>query len=158
MEAWQIGLLGGGAAVIMLLVLSLQSRRLQALLRTWRRAKLLELFSKARPELLRKFFAQAAASGSPRGLRWRHAEWEPTQTLSRERATGLYVMLVPVTLLFEAVEGGDMEDAEAVGLAKQATGLFYFVGGRWRTAGKAVFNLSPEETLRHFAAQYEHVD
>ena len=48
-----------------------------------------------------------------------------------------------------------MEGLPAVGNLRNASAVFFFDGGRWQTAGKAVFNLNPEEAIERFAAQYE---
>jgi len=65
--------------------------------------------------------------------------------------------LVGVTIQFDAIEGSDMEGLPAVGNLRHASGVFFLRGGRWRTLGRAVFNLSPGETIEHFKQQYEHV-
>ena len=65
--------------------------------------------------------------------------------------------LVPVTIEFEAVEGSDMEGLPAVGNLRNATAVFYFDGGQWRTVGKTVFNMNPSEAILHFHSQYEPV-
>ena len=36
--------------------------------------------------------------------------------------------------------------------------IFIFAAGKWSTAGKAVFNLNPDEAVRHFHTQYEKLD
>src|SRR5262245_7949832 len=112
-------------------------------------------FEGQRPELEAAFFEAAAASGKPRGLRWKACDWEPGAEFAREIATGHLVALVGVTIQFEAVEGGDMEGLPAVGNLRNASAVFFYHGGRWRTAGKAVFNLNPDEVLAHFRNQYE---
>ena len=71
------------------------------------------------------------------------------------RATQQLAALVGVTIQFEAIEGGDMEGVAAVGNLRNAAAVFFFDRGQWRTIGKAVFNLNPDEALTHFAAQYE---
>ena len=114
-----------------------------------------ELFALTRPRLEEEFFATAAASGKPRGLRWKACEWEPRVEFARERATGNYVALVGVVLQFEAIEGGDMEGLPAVGNLRNASAVFFFHGGAWRTTGKAVFNLNPDEALARFKNQYD---
>ena len=63
-----------------------------------------------------------------------------------------------VTVSFAAIEGGSMEGVEAVGNLRNATAVFTFARGHWTTAGKAVFNLNPDETLAHFTNQYERVE
>jgi hypothetical protein len=50
-----------------------------------------------------------------------------------------------------------MEGVEAVGNLRNATAVFVFARGHWSTSGKAVFNMNPDEALRHFQHQYERV-
>jgi hypothetical protein len=114
-----------------------------------------ELFALARPLLEEEFFAAASASGKPRGLRWKACEWEPGVEFARERATGNLAALVAVVIRFEAVEGGDMEGLPAVGNPRNASAVFFFHEGRWRTTGKALFNLNPDEALARLTNQYE---
>ena len=113
------------------------------------------LFARLRPQLQKDFFQAVTASGKPRGLRWKALEWEPAVEFARERATGELAALAGVVIQFEAVEGGDMEGMEAVGNLRNASAVFFFHGGRWRTTGKAVFNLNPDEALVRFKDQYE---
>jgi hypothetical protein len=116
-----------------------------------------DLFEQERASLEQAYFQAAAASGKPRGLRWKAVEWEPGAVFARERATGRLAALVGVTIQFEAVEGGDMEGLPAVGNLRNASAVFFFHGGRWHTTGRTVFNLNPEEALAHFGRQYERV-
>jgi hypothetical protein len=48
-----------------------------------------------------------------------------------------------------------MEGLPAVGNLRNASAVFFFHRGRWHTAGKAVFNLNPDEALARFRNQYE---
>ena len=114
-------------------------------------------FAGRRAELEAKFFRAAAASGKPRGLRWKALEWEPGVALAREKATGRLAALVGVTIQFEAVEGSDMEGLPAVGNLRNASAVFFYHRGRWHTTGKALFNLNPDEVVARFANQYEPV-
>jgi hypothetical protein len=114
-----------------------------------------ELFARRRGELQERFFAAAAASGKPRGLRWKACDWEPGAEFARERATGRLAALVGVTIQFEAIEGGDMEGLPAVGNLRNASAVFFFHGGAWHTTGKAVFNLNPDEAIARFKNQYD---
>jgi hypothetical protein len=113
------------------------------------------LFQQQRERLELQFFQAAAASGKPRGLRWKALDWEPGAEFARERASGRLAALVGVTVRFEAVEGGDMEGLPAVGNLRNASAVFFFHGGRWHTTGRTVFNLNPDEALAHFGNQYE---
>jgi hypothetical protein len=142
---------GAGVAVVALLVLLvLAVRRGGVSLSAARGA-----FEVQRAELEAAFFAAAAASGKPRGLRWKACDWEPGAEFAREIATGHLAALVGVTIQFEAVEGGDMEGLPAVGNLRNASAVFFFHDGRWHTTGKAVFNLNPNEVLARYRNQYE---
>ena len=114
-----------------------------------------ELFARQRPRLQDAFFEAVAASGKPRGLRWKALEWEPAVEFARERSTGDLAALVGVIVQFEAVEGGDMEGVAAVGNLRNASAVFFFHGGQWRTTGKTVFNLNPDEVIARFKEHYE---
>ena len=43
-----------------------------------------------------------------------------------------------------------MEDVEAVGNLRAATGVFHFRDGRWTTGGRAIMNLEPDEAIRKY--------
>src|SRR5262249_57355931 len=116
-----------------------------------------ELFLLQRERLEGKFLSVAAGTGKPRGLRWKHCAFEQELELARDRSTGQLVALVPVTVQFEAIQGSDMEGLPAVGNLRNASAVFYFQRGQWHTAGRAVFNLNPDEALDHFQKQYERV-
>jgi hypothetical protein len=113
------------------------------------------LFQHQRERLELQFFQSAAASGKPRGLRWKAIDWESGAEFARERASGRLAALVGVTIQFEAIEGGDMEGLPAVGNLRNASAVFFFHGGRWHTTGRTIFNLNPDEALAHFRNQYE---
>jgi hypothetical protein len=113
------------------------------------------VFQQQRERLELQFFQAAAASGKPRGLRWKAIDWESGAEFARERATGQLAALVGVTIRFEAVEGSDMEGLPAVGNLRNASAVFFFHRGRWHTTGRTVFNLNPDEALAHFGNQYE---
>jgi hypothetical protein len=107
-------------------------------------------FRRQREQLEAKFFALAAASGKPRGLRWMAIDWESPAELAREPATGKLAVLVGITIQFEAIAGSDMEGLPAVGNLRNASAVFFYHRGRWHTTGRAVFNLNPDEAITHF--------
>jgi hypothetical protein len=146
---WIYGLVGAGLLALLVLLVFAMWRGGVALLEARQR------FHAQRAELEAAFFAAAAASGKPRGLRWKACDWEPGVEFAREIATGRLAALVGVTIQFEAIEGGDMEGLPAVGNLRNASAVFFFHDGRWQTTGKAVFNLNPDEALAHFQNQYE---
>jgi hypothetical protein len=116
-----------------------------------------ELFRLQSERLQMLFFGAASASGKPRGLRWKACLWEPGVEFVRERRTGHIAALVGVTIEFEAIEGGDMEDVPAVADPKNASAVFFFHRGHWATVGKAIFNMNPDEAIKHFDRQYERI-
>jgi hypothetical protein len=116
-----------------------------------------ELFRLQRERMEAKFLDAAAATGKPRGLKWIDCEFESKLDLVRDMASGQLLGLVPVTIKFEAVEGGPMEGVEAVGNLRYATAVFVYERGHWVTHGRALFNMHPDEAIRHFGAQFQRV-
>ena len=116
-----------------------------------------ELFKLQRERLEAHFLKAAAATGKPRGLRWKDCQWDSAVEFVREFKTGQIAALVAVTIQFEAVEGSDMEGLPAVGNLRNASAVFFFHRGQWQTVGKAVFNMNPDEALEHFKNQYERI-
>ena len=107
-------------------------------------------FHRQRERLEAKFVELAAASGKPRGLRWTDCSFDDDVTYARHRQTGELCAFVAVTIAFEAVEGGGMEDVEAVGNLRAATAVFRLGRGRWQTDGRAIFNLNPAEAIAYY--------
>jgi hypothetical protein len=137
-----------GAGVFLWLVL--RSRSPQALLE-WART----LFYQQRQQVETAFFQAAAASGKPRGLNWKECQWGGQIEWARDRQTGQMLALVAVTIAFEAVAGSDMEGVAAVGNLRNASAVFFFQDGQWQTAGRAIFNLNPDEVVQHYQQGYE---
>jgi hypothetical protein len=116
-----------------------------------------ELFRLQRERLEAIFLKAAAATGKPRGLRWKDCQWEDGVEFVRDRKTGHIAALVAVTVQFEAVEGSDMEGLPAVKNLRNGSAVFFFQKGHWLTAGKVVFNMNPDEAIAHFGKQYERI-
>jgi len=130
----------------------------------FRRARLASRLSKAvlqysenRKSLERSFFQAAAASGKPRGLKWKQCDFHEKPLLTRDRSTGEFYSLNGVTVSFEAIAGGDMEDVEAVGNLRCATAVFVYRDGHWTTDGRVIFNLEPHEVLQRYRDSLEPV-
>ena len=70
----------------------------------------------------------------------------------------LLTAFVAVNIRFEAIEGGDMEDVEAVGLLRDAAALFHYQTGSWGTGGRALFNMNPADAISRLNGQYEPVE
>lgn len=110
-------------------------------------------FARDLPVLADRFLAVASRSGKPRGLRWTGCRPRPVDPLlARDAGTGELYALQSVEVSFEAIEGGDMEEVEAVGNVRAATAVFAWRADRWDTDGRVVFNLEPAETLDRFGA------
>jgi hypothetical protein len=128
----------------------------------WRRVAIwkrqaIRSFLLQREQLEAAFLDAATATGKPRGLRWLACDWDKETAFARDRQTGRLTALVAVTIRFEAIEGSDMEGVAAVGNLRNASAVYFFDRGGWRTGGKAVFNLNPAEALEHLKAQYDPV-
>jgi hypothetical protein len=104
------------------------------------------------------FLTLAGNSGRPRGLQWADCEFDDAVAFARDRVSGELRALVGVTISFAAVEGGGMEDVDAVGDLRAATAVFRFDGNQWTTDGRAVFNLNPAETIRWYQHELEIVE
>jgi hypothetical protein len=121
-------------------------------------ARAFDLFRVYREQLEAKFFDMASRLGKPRGLRWLACDWQEEVCCGRDRQTGMLTAFVGVNLRFEAIEGGDMEDVEAVGSVRDAAALFHFQNGQWGTGGRALFNMNPSFALERLSDQYEVVE
>lgn len=114
-----------------------------------------ETFHRRREWLEARFVSLAEASGKPRGLRWVDCEFDDAVEFARDRATGHLRALVAVTIRFEAIEGGGMEEVEAVSNLRAATVVFRLDGSEWEADGRACFNLSPTQTIAHYQNELE---
>ncbi len=130
-----------------------QKRRTAALLARGRAS-----FHLRREWLEARFLPLAEQSGKPRGLRWSNCEFDDDVAFARDRRSGRPRALVAVTIAFEAIPGGGMEEVEAVGNLRAATVVFRLDGPEWETDGKACFNLSPAQTIDYYQNELETVD
>jgi hypothetical protein len=115
-------------------------------------------FQQERTRLEALFFQAAAASGKPRGLRWKECQWNELIAWLRDKRTGQLLALLGVTVAFEVIEGGDMEGVEAVGNLRNASAVFFYQDGKWQTGGRVLFNLNPDEVVERFSMGYERID
>ena len=107
-------------------------------------------FTRSRGDLHAAFLAAASATGKPRGLAWKKCDFQDGLLLAQDRASGELLGLVGVTISFEAIPGGGMEEVEAVGNLRAATAVFSWNGRAWTTQGRAIFNLEPREVLERY--------
>lgn len=112
-------------------------------------------FRLQREQLEARFFDLAQQRGLPRGLRWLECDWLSEVAFARDRDSGLLTAFVAVNIRFEAVEGGDMEDVEAVGTVRDAAAVFHYNHGRWGTGGRALFNMNPRDAMTRLEGQFD---
>lgn len=139
-----------GVVASLLVIVVLVWRPIRNFRRQAQLARARKDFHRQRERLEAKFVELAAASGKPRGLRWTNCDFEDDVAYARDRRTHELAAFVGVTISFEAVEGGGMEDVAAVGNLRAATAVFRCAKQRWYTDGRAVFNLNPTEAIAHF--------
>ena len=108
-------------------------------------------FQKTREDLHRLFFERASGRGRPRGLRWVKCDFGDDTQFAQEQSTGALSALTSVTISFEAIEGGDMEDVEAVSNLRAGTALVRFDDKGWAADGRVIFNHEPADVLERFS-------
>lgn len=146
MVALGIGILAvAGVVMTILLRPRLRESRL-----TSQRLQGRNTFAAARQGLETRFFTLSAQSGRPRGLSWLHCDFDETATFARDTNSGELRALVGMTIQFQAIAGGEMEDNPNASNLRAATAVFSFEAGQWSTAGRTIFNLNPVETITHF--------
>ena len=111
-----------------------------------------------RREWLEAEFLKLGRQRSPQAITWSDCDFDDQVRFARDRSSGQLRALVGVTIYFEAVPGGGMEEVEAVGDGKAATALFFYNGRKWATDGRALFNVNPAEAIEHYSNQLETVD
>ena len=117
----------------------------------------MDRFRMQREQLEAKFLDMARDIGKPRGLRWVNCEWNSDVSFARATDSGLLTAFASINISFEAIEGGDMEDVDAVGLLRDAVAVFHFQNGGWGTGGRALFNMNPEDALQRLEGQFKPV-
>ena len=151
MEAFEMSNMGIGAVIGLLAIAACCVVPLLLRRRRERRfAEARKLFQIRREWLEARFLTLASQSGKPRGLAWVNCDFDDDVAFARDRSSGCLRALVGITISFEAIEDGGMEDVEAVGNLRAATAVFRFDGTQWETDGRAVFNLNPHETIQHY--------
>ncbi|MDA0660473.1 MAG: hypothetical protein O3C60_16820 [Planctomycetota bacterium] len=126
--------------------------------RQWKLREARQQFQRRREWLEADFLKIAQGSGKPRGLVWEDLEFHDDVAFARDKSTNQLRALVAITIRFSAVEGGAMEEVEAVGNLKAATAVFTYDGRVWRAEGRTVFNLNPAETIQHYRGTLEVLD
>lgn len=153
MLGWILG--GLGLAVLVLIVVAW--RPVRSAMREIRTERARELFHLQRERLEAKFFDLARATGKPRGLRWADADWDDGVKFVRDRQSGDMVALVGISVRFEAIPGGGMDDNPNVTNLRDATAVFNYRRSLWVTEGRALFNMNPDGAIDRYQDLYEPV-
>jgi hypothetical protein len=124
-------------------------QRRQAIRREQRERAIAE-FAPLIPTLEGSFLAAATATGKPRGLKWERAVLAAPPVFAADRVTDELYAFVAATVSFSAIEGGGMEEVEAVSNLRAATAVFVHRGGQWTTDGRVVFNFDPAAAVAHY--------
>ncbi|HEY4311716.1 MAG TPA: hypothetical protein VGN12_19880 [Pirellulales bacterium] len=143
---WMIAAVG----VVALVVIGFAWQKVRARVERANYQRYRSEFHLHRERLEAKFVELAGNSGKPRGLRWTDCSFEDEVTYARHRQNGELCAFVAVTIAFEAIEGGGMEEVEAVSNLRAATAVFRRDHGKWQTDGRAIFNLNPTEAIAYY--------
>lgn len=114
------------------------------------RGRAIAEFAALIPTFERSFLAAATATGKPRGLKWERAVLAGPPAFAVDRVSDELFAFVAATISFSAIEGGGMEEVEAVSNLRAATAVFVHRDGQWTTDGRVVFNLGPEGAVAHY--------
>jgi hypothetical protein len=144
-----------GLAFLACAAIAVALRPIRAARRAEQLARIQRDFHRQREQLEAKFIDRAAASGKPRGLRWTNVVFDDDVIYVRDRKNRSLRALVAIEVSFEAVEGGGMEEVEAVSNVRAATAEFLYDGVRWCTAGRVYFNLVPAAAVKYLSADME---
>lgn len=142
---------------VLFIVFAIFGQKLAGKVQSMEVGRAMEEFKIRREQLEARFFDMASAGGKPRGLKWLDCDWLPEVTFARDRSSGLLTAFVAVNIRFEAIEGGDMEEVEAVSTIRDAAAVFHYHKGAWGTGGRALFNMNPADAVTRLEAQYEPV-
>lgn len=145
-------------AIAIVGIAAMAVQRLQATRTAVNRERAIQEFAAERDDLCGLFLRTAAASGKPRGLRWTGCELSGAPLFAVDDATGELIALIAATISFAAIEGGGMEEVEAVGNLRSATAVFMHRGEGWLTDGRVIFNLEPAEALAKFQGTLRPLD
>ena len=144
-----------GVTVLAAIVAMMAIRPIRERRQADRLARCCRDFHRQREQLEAKFIQRAAATGKPRGLRWLDVDFDDDVFYARDRRNGRLEALVAIEVAFEAIEGGGMEEVEAVSNIRAATAEFLHDGTRWITEGRVYFNLLPDATVKYLASDLE---
>jgi hypothetical protein len=146
------------ALAIVLMIAGLAWRPIQ---HCWRKSRFVEArrnFHRQREWLEARFLQLGIANAKPEAPAWMDCEFDDDVAYARNRATGELSALVAVTISLGHFEDAADEDRhEPLDPFRSATAVFRFDRGHWMTDGRAIFNLSPTETIHFYQRELEMV-
>jgi hypothetical protein len=116
-----------------------------------------KLFHLQREHLEFRFVMLAKQGFRPRGLDLADCDFEDEVSFARDRHNGRLRAYVAVTIRFQAIDGGGMEDNPNVD-SLAGTGEFRLDNSDWRTDGKVHFNVNPVEAIQRYQQEVELVE
>ncbi len=132
------------------------------LLHPWRKsaraARLVQAqqrFHAQRERLEAKFVRLAAAHGKSDAPGWLDCTFADDVAYVRNRTTGELSAFVAMTVAAEQFDSATHGSADAVGNLQAGTAVFRFDRDHWETDGRAILNLSPDEAIRYYHADWE---
>jgi hypothetical protein len=127
----------------------------------WRKARFAEArrdFHRQRERLEAKFLQLGVTNAKPEMPPWMDCQFDDDVAYARNRSTGELSALVAVTILLSDFDGGPEETrGEPPDPFRLATAVFRFDRGHWMTDGRAIYNLSPTETIHFYQRELEMV-
>ena len=127
----------------------------------WRRSRFVRArrnFHRQREWLEARFLQLGIANAKPEAPPWMDCEFDDDVAYARNRSTGELSALVAVTIaLGRFDETAEDDRGEPSGQLRAATAVFRLDHGHWITDGRAIFNLSPTETIHFYHRELEMV-
>jgi hypothetical protein len=112
-------------------------------------------FHHQRERLEAKFVQLGTSSSRQDSPRWIDCDFDDDVTYARNRTTGELSAFVAVTVELEPADGQPLPAGGTLGNLRTATAVFRFDHNHWETDGRAIFNLSPAEAIRHYHRELE---
>jgi hypothetical protein len=111
-------------------------------------------FHRQRERLEAKFVQLGSYPTNRDTPRWMDCDFEDDVAFARNRITGELTALVGVSIEIEDLDGPSAGSGEETS-HRAATAVFRFLGNRWETDGRAIFNFTPAEAIRFYQRDLE---
>ena len=112
-------------------------------------------FHRQRERLEAKFVQLGAYPAQRDAPRWMDCDFEDGVAFARNRTTGELTALVGVSIEMEDLNAASTQAGQGTTIHRAATAVFRFLGNRWETDGKAIFNFTPTEAIRFYQRDLE---